>query len=119
MCTPCGPETKSALSALIQRLSEDRYPGIGVASDGGLILVLEWDERLGSSEFIEQHPPNSRRGKNTQFPLVDLPRQSVYTRLAGYEDMNDAERYHIGPARMAWMDGNIANPALTATTPDR
>jgi hypothetical protein len=27
-----------------------------------------------------------------QFPLADLLRQSVYSRLAGYEDVNDAER---------------------------
>ncbi len=32
-----------------------------------------------------------RRGKNTQFPLADLLRQSVYSRLAGCEDLNDAQ----------------------------
>jgi len=36
-------------------------------------------------------------GKNTQFPLVDLFRQSVYSRLAGYEDVNDAERLSQDP----------------------
>ena len=37
------------------------------------------------------------RGKNTQFPLADLVRQSVYRRLAGYEDVNDAERLSRDP----------------------
>jgi len=32
------------------------------------------------------------RGKNTQFPLADLFRQSVHSHLAGYEDVNRAER---------------------------
>jgi hypothetical protein len=50
------------------------------------------DERLGFSELIAQHLTDSRRGKNTQLPLADLLRQSVYSRLAGYEDVNDAER---------------------------
>ncbi|HXX24266.1 MAG TPA: IS1380 family transposase [Terriglobia bacterium] len=68
------------------------FQGSRVTSDGGLILVRELDERLGFGELIEQHLTDSRRGKNTQFPFADLLRQSVYSRLAGYEDVNDAER---------------------------
>ncbi len=68
------------------------FQGSRVTSDGGLIVVRELDERLGFGELIEQHLTDSRRGKNTQFPLADLFRQSVYSRLAGYEDVNDAER---------------------------
>jgi hypothetical protein len=62
-----------------------------VTSDGGLILVRELDERLGFGELMERHLTGAR-GKNTQLPLTDLVRQSVYSRLAGYEDVNDAER---------------------------
>ena len=68
------------------------FQGSRVTSNGGLILVRELDERLGFSELIEQHLTDSRRGKNTQLPLVDLLRQSVYSRLAGYEDVNGAEQ---------------------------
>ena len=68
------------------------FQGSRVTSDGGLILARELDERLGFGELIQQHLTDSRRGKNTQFPLADLLRQSVYSRLAGYEDVNDAER---------------------------
>ena len=67
-----------------------------VTSDGGLFLVRELDERLGFSELIEKHLIDSR-GKNTQLPLADLLRQSVYSRLAGYENMNDAERVSQDP----------------------
>jgi hypothetical protein len=73
------------------------FQGSRVTSDGGLILVREFDERLGFGELIEQHLTDSRRGKNTQFPFVDLLRQSVYSRLAGYEDLNDAERLSQDP----------------------
>jgi hypothetical protein len=55
------------------------------------------DERLGLGDLIEQHVSDSRRGKNTQFPLADLLRQSVYSRLAGYEDVNDAEHLSQDP----------------------
>ncbi len=66
------------------------FQGSRVTSDGGLILVRELDERLGFSDLIARYVTDPR-GKNTQFPLADLVRQSVYRRLAGYEDVNDAE----------------------------
>ena len=69
-----------------------------MTSDGGLILVRELDERLGFGALIDQHLTDSRRGKNTQFPFADLVRQSVYSRLAGYEDLNDAEKLSQDPA---------------------
>jgi hypothetical protein len=62
-----------------------------------LILVRELDERLGFGELIAKHLTDSRRGKNTHFPSADLLRQSVYGRLAGYEDLNDAERLSHDP----------------------
>jgi hypothetical protein len=73
------------------------FQGSRVTSDGGLILVRELDERLGFGELITQHLGDSRRGKNTQLPLADLFRQSVYSRIAGYEDVNDAERLAQDP----------------------
>ena len=47
--------------------------------------------------MIRRHLTDSRHGKNTQFPFADLLRQSVYSRLAGYEDLNDAERLSQDP----------------------
>jgi len=73
------------------------FQGSRVTSDGGLILVRELDERLGFGDLIRQHLRDPRRGKNTQLPLADLLRQSVYGRLAGYEDVNDAERLSQDP----------------------
>jgi hypothetical protein len=66
------------------------FQGSRVTSDGGLVLVRELDERLALSELVDRHLSDSRRGKNIQLPLADLLRQSVYSRLAGYEDVNDA-----------------------------
>jgi len=74
------------------------FQGSRVTSDGGLILVRELDERLGMGDLIAEHLSDARRGKNTQLPLADLFRQSVYSRIAGYEDVNDAERLSQDPA---------------------
>ena len=73
------------------------FQGSHVTSDGGLILVRELDERLGLGELIDEHLSDSRQGTNKQFTLADLLRQLVYSRLAGYEDLNDAERVSADP----------------------
>ena len=73
------------------------FQGSRVTSDGGLILVRELDERLGLSRLIGEHLVDSRTGRNWQFPLADLLRQAVYSRLAGYEDLNDAARLSADP----------------------
>ena len=68
------------------------FRGATVTSDAGLFLPRELDERLGLSTLIERHLDHHRTGRNRRFPLADLFRQSIYSRLAGYEDTNDAER---------------------------
>ena len=73
------------------------FQGSRVTSDGGLILVRELDERLGLGKLIEEHLSDSRQGLNKKFPLADLLRQSVYSRLAGYEDLNDAVQVSADP----------------------
>jgi Transposase DDE domain group 1 len=87
------------------------FQGARVTSGGGLILVRELDERLGLSELMDRHLSDSRRGKNIQLPLADLLRQSIYSRLAGYEDVNDAARLSQDPtfrligSRKIWERG--------------
>ena len=88
-----------------------------MTSNGGLILVRELEERFGLSELIGEHLVDSRPGRNRQFPLPDLLRQSVYSRLAGYEDLNDAARVSADPtsrllgSEKVWKRG----VALTST----
>lgn len=59
------------------------FQGSRITSAGGLILVREVDERLGVGELVERTLIDSPV-RNTQLPLADLSRQSVYNRLAGY-----------------------------------
>ena len=93
------------------------FQGSRVTSNGGLILVRELDERLGLEKLIEEHLSDSRQGLNKQFTLADLLRQSVYSRLAGYEDLNDAERLAVGPAFRLISSQRIRDrgAALTST----
>jgi hypothetical protein len=59
--------------------------------------VRELDQRLGLSDLIAEHLSDLRRGKNTQLPLADLFRQSAYSRMAGYADVNDPKRLSQDP----------------------
>jgi hypothetical protein len=49
---------------------------------------------------------DARTGRNGRHALVGFP-QSVFGRLAGYEDVNDAERLCCDPA-MRWVVGDRA-----------
>ena len=73
------------------------FQGSHVTSDGGLILVRELDERLGLGKLIDEYLSDSRQGLNKKFPLADLLRQSIYSRLAGYEDVDDAVQVSADP----------------------
>src|ERR1700730_2725115 len=73
------------------------FQGSRVTSDNGLILIRELDQRLGLEKLTEEQLSDSRQGLNKQFTLADLLRQSVYSRLAGYEDLNDGERLSADP----------------------
>ena len=69
--------TKAALegkTVLLNGLLKVDFQGSHVASDGGLILVRELDERLGLGELIDEHLSDSRQGTNKQFTLADLLR---------------------------------------------
>jgi len=93
-----GEGQKQGFQLSFNRFLRVAFQGSRVTSDGGLILVRELDERLGFGDLIARHLTDSRHGKNTQLPLADLLRQSVYSRIAGYEDVNDAERLSQDPA---------------------
>jgi hypothetical protein len=93
------------------------FRGATVTSDAGLLLPRELDERLGLGALIERHLSDPRTGRNSQFPLPDLFRQSIYRRLAGYEDTNDAERLAEDPAfrMLASRERRETSIALTST----
>jgi len=75
------------------------------------------DEHLGLGALIERQLTDPRSRRNRQFPLVDLFRQSIYSRLAGYEDTNDAERLAVDPTfrMLASRERRETSVALTST----
>ena len=75
-----------------------KFLGSQVTTDAGLLAYRELDETLGLTQIDAESLHDSRLGSNKQHMLVPLLRQSIYSRLAGYEDVNDAERLSVDPA---------------------
>jgi DDE family transposase len=70
----------------------------------GLLPYRELDDVLGLTETGAETLADARTGKNGRHRLAGLLRQSVFGRLAGYEDVNDADRLCRDPA-MRWVVG--------------
>ena len=68
------------------------FRGAKITTDAGLLAVRELDETGGLTDMAGDLIIEARTGKNIQHQIPGLLRQSVYARLAGYEDTNDHER---------------------------
>lgn len=77
------------------------FHGARLTSDGGLLAYRELDEALGLFESASAVMNDRRTGRNIQHDITNLLRQSVYSRLAGYEDVNDAQRLSVDPVMRA------------------
>ncbi len=79
-----------------------------ISSDGGLLMMHELDDALGLSGLASSARRGNRLGKNTIHRLGGLFRQSVCGRLAGYEEVNDADQLALDPVRCQIGGGRAA-----------
>jgi hypothetical protein len=90
------------------------FHGARMTSDGGLLAYRELDEALGLFKSVSTVMSDKQTGRNIQHDMTNLMRQSVYSRLAGYEDVNDAQRLAIDPVMRA-VTGKRKNAASINT----
>ncbi|MEO2048520.1 MAG: IS1380 family transposase, partial [Pirellulales bacterium] len=93
-----------------------KFVGSKVTTDAGLLAYRELDEVLSLTEMGAEVLTDLRLGTNKQHLLVPLLRQSVYSRLAGYEDVNDAERLAVDPAMRHVVGGRAAQADKEASS---
>src|SRR6202022_1604818 len=107
MADPTGESKSEALRLDFDRRLLLQFRGSVITSDGGLLAYRELDDVLVLTTCGGGRLAEARTGKNRQHLLVGFLRQSVFGRLAGYEDVNDSERLCHDPA-MRWVVGGGA-----------
>jgi len=81
------------------------FHGSKISSDGGLLLFLELDEVLGLHDSAVGFLRDRCTGHTRLHLLVGLLRQSVFGRLAGYDDVNAADRLSLDPVMRQLVGG--------------
>jgi hypothetical protein len=114
MAHPTGEAGGEALRLDFDRRLMLQFRGSTTTSDAGLLPYRELDDTLGVTDTGGDVLADARTGKNGRHRLVGLLRQSVFGRLAGYEDVNDADRLCRDPA-IRWVVGDRAIEGTAAS----
>lgn len=115
MSNPMGELNDGTLRLDFDRRLKLEFHGSRITPDAGLLAYRELDDALGLSALAGEVLADARTGKNGRHALVGLLRQSVFGRLAVYEDVNEAERLRHDPA-MRWIFGDKAALGCAASS---
>src|SRR6516164_6254294 len=113
---PVGEWNDGTIRVDFNRRLKLEFHGSRITSDAGLLAYRELDDALRLTDLAGAALAECRRGKNTRHLLTGLFRQSVFGRLAGYEDVNDADRLAHDPAMRAIVDRDGLDRAAASTS---
>jgi len=102
-----GEASDAALRVTFDPRLKLEFHGSKVTSDAGLLPFRDLDDALGLTDLAGEALADTRTGQNSRHTLIAQLRQSVFGRLAGYEDVNDADRLAHDPA-LRWIVGGRA-----------
>src|SRR3954471_16984391 len=110
-----GEEGNAVLRVTFDPRLKLAFHGSKVTSDAGLLPFRDLDDALGLTDLAGEVLADTRTGQNSRHTLIAQLRQSVFGRLAGYEDVNDADRLAHDPA-LRWIVGGRAVTHHAAST---
>ncbi len=111
-----GDRRKQALRVQFDGKLKLEFHGTKITSDAGFLAFRELDAAFRLTERGSTLLSDCRQGKNTQHTVLAMLRQSVYGRLAGYEDVNDAERLRVDPAMRRVVGGRAKEKEAASTS---
>lgn len=100
-----GEGRKRNLRLNFNRKLKMEFHGTTVTSDAGLLAYRELDEHLGLTSMADEIFKDPRSDRNTQHTIRACMRQSIFSKVGGYEDTNDAERLRVDPAMRQVIGG--------------
>lgn len=112
---PTGESRKPHLRVNFDGRLKLEFHGSKITSDGGFLAYRELDDALELTEGAEDVFDDIRTGKNGWHGVTGQFRHSLFGRLGGYDDVNDAERLGRDPA-MRWIIGGKAIERRAAST---
>jgi Transposase DDE domain group 1 len=74
------------------------FSGGQITSDAGLLPLRAFDERYCLTRGLAERLGDPREEERVRHPSLSLFRQRIYQIIAGYEDVNDADRLRHDPA---------------------
>jgi hypothetical protein len=105
MAHPEGETKRGELRVNFDRRLKLEFHGSKITSDAGLLAYRELDDALGLTKIAGVLFQDNRTGKNGWHGMTGQFRQSVFGRVGGYEDVNDAERLGRDPAMRRIVGG--------------
>jgi hypothetical protein len=111
-----GESKNAPLRLHFDRQLKLEFHGSTVTSDAGLLAYRELDDALALTCTATIGLHDTRTGQNTQHSLLALLRQSLYSCLAGYEDVNDAQRLCLDPVLRTVVGGRAKDNTAGSTS---
>ena len=111
-----GEAHKSPLQVDFDSSLRLEFHGSNITSDAGLLAYRELDDALGLTAMVDETLSDWRTGRNTQHSVTALTRQSLFGRLAGYEDTNDSDRRSVDPSVRHVVDGRAKQLHAASTS---
>ena len=111
-----GESRKEALRLGFDGSIRLEFHGATVSSNGGLLVYRDVDDALGLTARAGAALTDGRTGTNIRHTLTALLRQSIYSRLAGYDDLNDAKRLAVDPTMRQVVGGRATKKQAAKTS---